>query len=324
MPIEKTQDDQQQQQDGQQGEQTAEEVEASEDLAAGFAKANKAKDPAGNAAEPQQQATEKSAAEMEAEKKAQADADAKAARERQAEQDRAEYEALPKVVRERLEKLDGITGAVNKLAGHVGGMKRQLDESLATATAAAKAKGSDAPSNQQVQAALADPVAWGKLKEDFPEWAGPVEKELGAIRAELAQKATTTVDVAAIKAEAKKEALAEIRRELVEDRHPEWEKTVVSNDFKSWMKSQPAEVRALGASDRPRDAITLLDKFNDHQKTATERAAEAAAERERRERRLRRAAGPASGTSGPSVRAGGLSEEEAFARGHKNVASKKA
>lgn len=47
----------------------------------------------------------------------------------------------------------------------------------------------------------------------------------------------------------------------VEAAHPGWVQITRSKEFNQWSRRQPASVQALGASDRPSDAILMLDLF---------------------------------------------------------------
>ena len=264
-------------------------------------------------------ATEKSAAELEAEAKAKADAE-EAATEAKAV-DEAAYNALPKALREKVQKLEALPGTIDKLAGHIGGFKRQLDTMLATAKAAATSKGSDTPTDKQVQVAFADPEAWKKLKEDFPDWAGPVEAEFTALRTELAKQTKPDLDgikkeivgavqpmLQSVKAEAR--ALA-----LIDSKHPGWEETVNTAEFKSWVNTQAPEVKALVDSTKAPDAVEMLDLYAGH-RTAL---ATAEAERLKKERRLAGAVTP-KGTPQPITT--GIGDQQAFERGYRRARGK--
>jgi hypothetical protein len=301
-------------------EQEPTEQEAEAQLAAGYARAKGEKQgatgdgsqAAAADADPQQTDEERKAAEAEAAKeaeaaaKAQAEADAKAAAER-------EWEGVPKVVRDRLAALERVPGQIDKLAGNLGGLQSKLDSALTTARATAQDKGGAAPSEGQVKAALADPKAWERLKEDFPEWAGPMEAELTALRAEIAS--VKSGDPKELRESVKAEIRAELAAEAVEDAHPGWQERVKTQEFVSWLKDQPEDVRALTASDRPRDAIRLLDAY----KTHSERAAADAEARRKKQERLAAAVTPKGSQEPPQT---GIDDEAAFARGYKRARGK--
>lgn len=292
-----------------------EEQEAEAGFNAGFAKVsginkpptgNKPADNTAAAAEP-----EKGDAEKEAQAKAQAEADAKAAAEAA---EKAAYDALPKALRDEIAVLKAIPGQINKLAGHLGGMKSQLDSVLTTARAAATAKGGQAPSDTQVQAAMSDPKAWERLKTDFPEWADPVEKELLALRKTVAGLAPQ--DFAGFKKEVTasvSEAVDEAEeRAVVRLKHPTWKTEVKTPEFKAWFETQPEDMKALAGSRMADDAIRLLDGYAEHKQKAA-KSAEAA---QRKQARLEAAVTP-KGTSQPVSTA--ISDEEAFNRGFKRA-----
>lgn len=236
------------------------------------------------------------------------------------------WKDVPKVVRERLEQLASVPGAIDKLNGHIGGMKRDLTAAVATAKAAATQKAGEgaAPSDKQVHAAMADPKAWDKLKEDFPDWAAPMERELSAIRADVAKK--SDVDVAAIG----KQVVDSITPNL-DDRdrrtrafaridlsHEGWEETVKTPDFGDWLQKQPSDVQALSKSPKALDAVKLLDTYKEHQATAKA----APQTRDKKNARLEAAVTPRGSTVQST--AGALTEEQAFEAGVKKVLKNKA
>lgn len=296
-------------------EQKVEAQEAEDGFAAGFAKV------AGEPADADAAATGKPAADVEAQ--ANAEADAKAAEEARVAEakaaDEAAYNALPQSLRAQLDKLNSLPGAVDKLAGHLGGLKRDLATALATAKAAATEAGAETPTDKQVQAALSNPEAWKQLKEDFPDWAGPVEAEFTALRAEIA-KQKPAVDVDAIKKDVAgtvntlvSQGVDEAEeRAFLRLKHPGWKQTVKTKEFTDWFKAQSAEIQALGDSKLADDAIKVFDSYTEHQK----KVQDAAAARQRNQRRLESAVTPR-GTSHPVST--GISDEEAFARGFKRA-----
>lgn len=225
------------------------------------------------------------------------------------------WEGVPLVVRQEFE---ASAKRLRNIEGHIGGITSKLDTAISTAKTAAEKKGADAPSKTQVQAAMADPEAWTRLKEDFPDWAGPMEKELNAIRAQLAATGGT-VDVEKVRQSIAPDlkAVAREAREFakVDIKHEGWEETVKTPQFADWLGTQPADVKALADSDRGSDAIKLLDAYTAHQ-------AEAGKKTGKKTDRLAAAAVP-DGRGGGDVATGGISDEEAFNRGYKRVAGAK-
>jgi len=299
--------------------------EAEQGFADGFNSVHKAHDEKpSEKPEPESQpaevkAPEKSATELAAEAKAKEETERKAAEEKV-------WEGVPAVVRERLTALDALPGQVRNLAGHIGGLNSKLDGALTAAKAAAtKAAGSGAaPTDKEVKAAMSNPKAWEKLKEDFPDWAGPVEEELGAIRAEIAKAKPVDTDALSKQvAQSLKPTLQESERRIreftrVDSSHPDWEDTVKTPDFKAWLTTQPTDVQALAASDKARDAIKLLDAFKVKQTGKATLTPEE--ERLKKQQRLEQATTP-KGAASP--RPSTPSDEAEFAAGFNKVAKAK-
>lgn len=273
---------------------------------------------AGQAAETD---AEKQAREA-AEAKAKEDADAKAAEERQ-------WAGVPEVVRDKLLALEANSRKsveesakrLRNIEGHIGGLNSKLESALTTAKAAAEDKGGEgaAPSKAQVQEALSDPEAWKRLKEDFPDWAGPVEKEFAALRAEIA-KAKPAVDVSGLKKEVAGEVNSAIakgldaaeERAFVRLKYPDWRDTVKSPEFKAWFQGQPDDVKALAASDSGNDAVKMLDAYKTHREQSEEA-------RKRKQKRLEGNLNPTGSGAPPDT---GISDEQAFARGFQRARGK--
>lgn len=266
------------------------------------------------------------------------------------------WEGVPKVVKDRLEELGKLPGQMRNIAGNIGGLKSQLDTALSTAKAAAEKKGAEAPSTQDVQAAMSDPEAWKKLKEDFPEWAGPVEAEINALRAELAKKGGGQVDVNAVTRQVTESLTPSLQaaerraREFaqVDIKHEGWEETVNTKEFIGWLyeggptAEERAQLKSLEQSDPQKAAGYTADiakrypqwwsdkgaaSFSDRGKdairlldafkSAKADMGKADEERARREKRLHGAVTPRGTVT--STGAGAISDEEAFNRGFKRA-----
>ena len=342
-----------------------EQADAEAGFAAGFKKvAGEKSDGKGEAAAPEKLDAERDAeakAAEEAAARAKADADAKARADAEAAQaaEKAAYEALPKTLRDQMKVLESLPGTVNKLAGHIGGLAnatQRIEQALKSAKTAVADAGGAAPSEKEVSAALSNPEAWAKLKEDFPDWAGPVEAEFAALRAEMAKGKGPAVDVEALRRDVSAANQAAIdqaeERAFIRLKHPDWKTTVNTQEFKAWaLEGGPAveryaQYKALERTDPAKadevvngfarefpqwwadrgaamfgstanDAIKLLDGFSQ----ARPKAGDAEAARLKREKRLERAVTPA-GTAGP-ITTSALTDEEAFARGFNKVARAK-
>lgn len=301
-----------------------------------------------------EQATEKSAAELEADAKAKREAEERARVEQETADREKAWDGVPQIVREQLEKLQGLPGTIDKLAGHVGNFKRQLDGVLATATAAAKNAGTAAPTDAQVAAAKADVSGklWDQMKEDFPEWTAAVDERLDSI---VARNTAPSVDVDSLKREVSKEfsdafsQSTQAARQLaqIDLKHEGWETTINTPEFKAYaLQGGPSldrysEFKALGQTD-PAKAGEMLESFKssfpewweskgsalfsgsakdaitllDSFSEHRKKAEEEKGRRLSRETRLSRAVTTPGATQPPKT---GISDEEAFGRGFKRA-----
>jgi hypothetical protein len=219
------------------------------------------------------------------------------------------WAGVPKVVKDTLtdmagklgtldgSRFDRIEQALKATVGRVGSIQSELAkqaEMHKAATASAATTPGAAPSKEQISSAVKDPEKWTRLKADFPEWADGVAEFLEARLAGVqgAKYDDTVLKKSLEESGAKVTTLEQsvssllqrdeqLREMVVEMRHPGWTKTVTAPPFRQWLAGQPADIRSLGASESPLDAIRLLDAFEEHRKKAPDPEA---IERERKER----------------------------------------
>lgn len=236
------------------------------------------------------------------------------------------WEGVPAVVRERLDELGKLPGEVRRIFGSLGGLKSQLDTSMASAKAAAARTGGDAPTDKQITAALADPESWKTLMEDFPDFAGPVQKELQAMNARISAGGRA-VDTGALTKQVVDQVTPAIQQSHARAREFsridskygdwDWESAIRSKEFDGWLSGQSTDMKALADSERARDAITLIDAFKGHQS----KVVTGAQNRNKRSERLERATTPVGGAQ--QAGASAISDEQAFAAGFNAVAGSK-
>ena len=227
------------------------------------------------------------------------------------------WEGVHPTVRKNLEALNKVPDQIRNLAGHIGGLKSSIQAAKDAASTAAAA-GKDAPTGAQITAAAESGPKWKQLKEDFPEWAEAAEERFGAMSAGSGPDVdaiTTAASRAAVESVTPtvKEAVAEARRlAQVDLAHEGWEETISTAAFGTWLGSQKPEIKDLAASDRPKDAIKLLDSYKEFEKAAAAKAAVQA----KSQQRLAGAA-PVRGTTtaGPVK----LNDDAAFEAGFKSV-----
>lgn len=216
-------------------------------------------------------------------------------------------------VKELMARFDKFEAGHNKLAGHIGGLQRtqqEIQTALAAAQAATKTV-ADAPTQAQVKDAASSPAEWEKLKEGYPEWATATEKLLDS-RLPPAFDAKAFED--SIKQEMKGQTES-VRQEIISSAldavFPGWEDEAKTPAFKAWLDSQPESVKALAASDKIRDAASML-KLYDASKQAKPAAPEPKKDTSTREKRIAAAVTP----RGAGGHAAGSTELDDFESGY--------
>ncbi len=219
------------------------------------------------------------------------------------------WEGVPPILKQSFDTLTEQLQKVTATANQVGTAQRHikaLEDQLAAlkaggeAAKAAAASGTAAPTGAQVADAVNSSEKWARIKEDFPEWAEAMDERLAALG-----KPGDAVDVEGLKKEFSSvlgEATAKAEKSArefarVDARHPDWEDDIKNEDgtlkpeFDAWMKTQTPEIQALAQSDRAKDAIRMIDLYYEHRKTAADKAADEAANKQRLEQAI-----PAKGT----------------------------
>ena len=176
------------------------------------------------------------------------------------------WAGLTPALREKFESLqakvatvDDLQNRVKTAEGRVGALQSELAKRAAVVQ-------KEAPTEEQIAAAEADDADWEQLKEDFPEWAGALDKRIAAMSADLAKNKP---DMEAFKSEmaadnAKREGLLE--RRLVAMKHPGFEEKILKQkDFWTWLEKQPREIQQLRNSPKAEDAIAVFDAYTNQQ-----------------------------------------------------------
>jgi len=166
-----------------------------------------------------------------------------------------------------LARIDKLEGRTRNVEGHIGGLtksQKDLREAMVNAGKASQAAATVAPTDEQIAAAAQNPKEWDDLKEDFPEWASATEKFLTA-RLSAMQGSVKTDDVQKLVNEAIARNSEELSQKIVDSALnavlPKWKSEINSDRFKTWMASQPDDIKALAASEDIGDAVTMLTKF---------------------------------------------------------------
>ncbi len=178
---------------------------------------------------------------------------------------------LPEEVKAALAKINQLEQAnaqllhhVKTAEGRVAAMQREFQQARQAATTVAPEQ---APSQGQMAAAVKNPEKWEQLKQDFPEWAGAMEEKLAAelSRFKPQQAGVDPQQVAAYVQQQVAQSKAEMARTIeearIEGKYENWRDTVNTPEFMAWFAQQPQDVRSLADSSAARDAIKMLDMF---------------------------------------------------------------
>jgi hypothetical protein len=178
---------------------------------------------------------------------------------------------LPEEVKAALAKIDQLEQAnaqllhhVKTAEGRVAAMQREFQQARQAATEVAP---QDAPTQGQMTAAAKSPEKWEQLKQDFPEWAGAMEEyvaaQLGSVRGQ--PTGLTPEQVAGYVQQQVAQTKAEMARALeearVEGKYEDWRTTVATPEFMNWFNAQPSNIRVLAESNHAKDAIRMLDMY---------------------------------------------------------------
>lgn len=218
---------------------------------------------------------------------------------------------LPEPVKQALARITELETANSQLLHHVktaegrvAAMQREFQQARQAQQSVAP---QDAPTQGAIAAAAKNPEKWEQLKQDFPEWAGAMEEYVGAKLNGMQSgvQANQVVEyVQAQQAELRNQMQAAIEEARVEGKYEDWRETINTPDFAQWFAIQPNEVRALADSPYGRDAIKMLDMFNN---VRTKPASEI---RQERGARLAAAATTRPGQTPPPKTLDDLSPEE--------------
>lgn len=337
-------------------EKTAEQIaadDAAEQAAANAAFAKTATGDEPSAGAKTDDAPVKTAEEIEAENKA-----AEEARQQQVYEEW--LQGVPPSVRESLAAIPSLQTRVRGVEGHIGGLTSQtkaLREAMTAAKTAATNAGADAPTDEQVKAAVGNLQKWNQVKEDFPEWFEAMEERLSIVHGkpsapinldEVRSKLRTEV-----KAEVKAEVIDEVQIELLDTARPGWGETLNKPEFRDFVlaggpsaedyaamkaleETNPAKAKEIQDgyaqthpdwwkdkgqyffSSKAKDAIKLLDGFT--AATNKHQAPVDAPVKQDNRARLAAAVAPTRATSAP-VKRETQTEEEAAAASFKRIRS---
>ncbi len=140
------------------------------------------------------------------------------------------------------------------LFGHVGGFKQALSQMQA-----ASQKVADAPTNDQMKAAIANPEKWSQLTKDHPEWAQAHEELIDSKLANMqSMKPDQIEQLISQRIEGQTQAMQkQIIHSSLNAVFPGWIDTVNSPEFNAW-KEANADIQD---SDDIGDIVRILRRY---------------------------------------------------------------
>lgn len=198
------------------------------------------------------------------------------------EEDPDPWAGVPASVKEMFDKLHDRVGQTESRIGGITNTLRAADKAAVDAKAAT-------PPKKVVEEAAKSTEKWDQLIKDYPEWGEglsegivkEIDERLKGIKGEgVTQEALD----AAIKQIPEGLSENDMEMALLKFFQPKWEEKRKSPEFDPWLKEQSKERRDQFDSDFARDAIDVLDAFDEHM-GGTKTAAEIAADRKARLKR---------------------------------------
>lgn len=102
---------------------------------------------------------------------------------------------------------------------------------------------------------------WETLKEDFPEIASALEKQLqNQSQRYEAQMAQMRDELKPIQEQAYQQ-FKQSQYSILEQQHPDWREVAQTNEFRQWLSTQPQPVQQLVNSDAAPDAAFLIQSY---------------------------------------------------------------
>lgn len=102
---------------------------------------------------------------------------------------------------------------------------------------------------------------WKNLQEDFPEIAAALEAKLNSVSAQYEQRITQLQSQLEPIQQQAQQQYVQAQYAVLEQQHPDWRDVATSQNFQSWLNTQPQPVRDLVNSDHAADAAYLIHTY---------------------------------------------------------------
>jgi len=219
-------------------------------------------------------------------------------------------------------RLRNHSGDVKKMIGDQ--LKVSQDAATSAAKAATKEAGADLPTDKLVQAALKDSVSLQKLEDDFPEYAQALKESQGIAAAtmkadimdSIKKSGATSIDTSKF---VNSDEVTDLKHTIIGMKHSTWDVDVGTPEFSAWIEAQAADIQQLASSDRPADAIKMMDQYYAAKAEEPGDTTSKPAGRSDPKKRLAAAAAATTGNnSGNRSTAKVLDEDDAMEHGYNN------
>ena len=172
---------------------------------------------------------------------------------------------LSPTVRAKLAQIDDLAQANAQLLHHVKTTEGRVAAMQREAQQARQAATQDAPSQGAIVSAAKNPEKWEQLKQDFPEWAGAMEEYVASKLGGPQAQGITPEQVQGYVQQQVAQTRAEMGRLMeearIEGKYENWRDTVNTTEFAQWFTVQSPDTQALANSAAARDAIKMLDLY---------------------------------------------------------------
>jgi hypothetical protein len=172
---------------------------------------------------------------------------------------------LSPTVRAKLAQIDDLAQANAQLLHHVKTTEGRVAAMQREAQQARQAATQDAPSQGAIVSAAKNPEKWEQLKQDFPEWAGAMEEYVASKLGVPQAQGITPEQVQGYVQQQVAQTRAEMGRLMeearIEGKYENWRDTVNTTEFAQWFTVQSPDTQALANSAAARDAIKMLDLY---------------------------------------------------------------
>lgn len=147
-----------------------------------------------------------------------------------------------------------------------------------------------APTAEEMATASAKKEEWDALKSEYPDWAVAMDGRFSEMtEAQQAKDDQFTQGFTTVREQIKSGFAGvneTLEKRLISFKHPEWQTTINTSEYQTWIAKQPDELRQKTLSVIADDAIAVLDAFSGRNGSTKETETEAEIAAAKRKERL--------------------------------------